>query len=121
MKYPWIREYLLAKKGAEADHQAEWNWDRYMIGGKMFAAVCYDDATGNDVYVTLKLPPEECELMRAMYADIIPGYYMNKRHWVSVRTAGSVPDDLLRDLLDRAYATVLDGFSKKRQAELLNA
>ena len=32
---------------------------------------------------------------------------------------GSLPDEMLRDLLDKSYALVLGGFSKKKQAELL--
>ena len=47
-------------------------------------------------------------------------YYMNKTHWNSIKVDGSVPDDLLKDLLDRSYALVLSGFSKKKQAEILS-
>ncbi len=43
MKYPWIDEYLMAKRGVTKDLQAEWNWIRYHIGGKMFAAVLLED------------------------------------------------------------------------------
>ena len=43
MKYDWIDEYLLAKKGVSKDFKEEWNWRRYMIEGKMFVAVCFDD------------------------------------------------------------------------------
>ena len=43
MKYEWMDEYLLEKKGVTKDFQAEWNWIRYHIGGKMFAAICRDD------------------------------------------------------------------------------
>ena len=38
MKYPWIDVYLLGKRGVTKDLQAEWNWIRYQIGGKMFSA-----------------------------------------------------------------------------------
>ena len=38
MKYPWIEEYLMEKTGVTKDLQAEWNWIRFQIGGKMFAA-----------------------------------------------------------------------------------
>ena len=38
VKYPWIDEYLLSKPGVTKNNE-NWNWDRYMIGGKMFAAV----------------------------------------------------------------------------------
>ena len=34
MKYPWIDEYLMAKRGVTKDLQEEWNWNRYHIGGK---------------------------------------------------------------------------------------
>ena len=43
MKYPWIDEYLMAKPGVIRDLQKDWNWIRYFIGGKMFAAVCVGD------------------------------------------------------------------------------
>lgn len=80
MKYPWIDEYLLAKPSVTKDLQAEWNGIRYQIGGKLFAAICLDDATGKAVYITLKLDPAEGEFLRRQYEDIIPGYYMNKVH-----------------------------------------
>ena len=40
MKYPWIEEYLMGKPGVTKDLQADWNWIRFHIGGKMFAAIC---------------------------------------------------------------------------------
>ena len=43
MKYDWIDEFLLGKSGVTKDLQEEWNWIRYQIGGKMFAAICRDD------------------------------------------------------------------------------
>ena len=119
MKYAWIDEYLLAKPSVTKDLQAEWNWIRYQIGGKMFAAVCLDDATGKAVYITLKLDPAEGEFLREQYEDIIPGYYMNKVHWNSVKAEGTVPDELLKEMLEKSYQLVLGGFSKKKQKELL--
>ena len=32
---------------------------------------------------------------------------MNKMHWNSIRPDGAVPDDLLKDLLDKSYHLVL--------------
>ena len=43
MPYPWIDDYLLQKPGVTKDLQPDWNWIRYQIGGKLFAAVCLDD------------------------------------------------------------------------------
>lgn len=94
MRYPWIDEFLMAKKGVEK-LPPQWNWIRYAVGGKMFAAVCLGEE------------------------DIIPGYYMNKTHWNSVKPNGNVPDELLKDLLEKSYFLVLGGFSKKKQREIL--
>ena len=118
MKYPWIEDYLLSKKGVEKDFKAEWNWERYMIRGKMFCALCLDDA-GKLTYITLKLEPARGDALRQLYPDIIPGYYMNKVHWNSVKPDGEVPEDLMRQMLDEAYSLVLAGFSKKKQMEIL--
>ena len=118
MKYPWIDEYLMEKRGVTKDLQAEWNWIRYHIGGKMFAAICMDDHD-QPYYITLKLEPSEGEFWRQQYDDMIPGYYMNKLHWNSVKADGSVPDDILRDLLDKAYKIVLNSLSKKKQKEII--
>lgn len=117
MQYSWLDEYLLAKPGVTRDLQKDWNWIRYLIGGKIFLAVCLDDAN-EPYYITLKLDPAEGDFLRQQYEDILPGYYMNKIHWNSVKYGGAVPDDLLRSLADKSYALVLGSFSKKRQAEL---
>jgi len=118
MCYEWMEGYLLAKSGVTRDLQQDWNWIRYHVGGKMFAAICLDDG-GKPVYITLKLEPAEGEFWRGQYEDVIPGYYMNKTHWNSIRPTGTVPDDILRDMLDKSYVLVLTGFSKKRQREIL--
>lgn len=118
MKYIWIDEYLMKKPGVTKDLKKEWNWIRYMIGGKLFAAICLDQEN-KPYYITLKLEPLEGDFLRQQYEDIIPGYYCNKVHWNSVNPDGSVPDDLLRDMLDKSYKLVLKGFSKKKQQEIL--
>ena len=46
MKYPWIEEYLMGKPGVTKDLQADWNWIRFHIGGKMFTV--FDNAEHND-------------------------------------------------------------------------
>lgn len=116
MKYEWLDEYCLSKKGAEKDFKLEWNATRYMISGKMFAM------QGGDKYgkpiITIKLEPLFGELLRKQYKDIIPGYYMNKEHWNSLYLDGDVPDAVLKDMLDKSYNILLASFSKKVQDEI---
>lgn len=118
MRYTWLDEYLRAKRSVTVDRQPEWNWIRYKIGDRMFAALLLDD-DDKPYYINLKVDPAEGEFLRGQYADIIPGYYSDKRCWISVMPDGTVPDALLKGLLDRAYRLALAGFSRKKQREIL--
>ena len=118
MKYDWLDSYLLEKKGVNKDFKEEWNWERYMIADKMFVAVCYND-DGKAELITLKLDPMEGDILRQNYEDIIPGYYMNKVHWNSIKVDGNISDDMLKDLMDKSYDLILKGFSRKKQMEIL--
>ena len=117
MRYQWIDEYCLAKKGVVKDYKIEWEATRYMINNKMFAMQGGDKA-GKPI-ITIKLEPMHGDALRGEYKDIIPGYYMNKEHWNSLYLEGNVPDEVLADMLDRAYKIILGSLSKKAQNEIL--
>lgn len=116
MKYEWMDEYCLSKKGAEKDFKAEWEAIRYLIGGKMFAMQGGDK--DNKAIITLKCEPVFGQALRQQYEHIIPGYYMNKEHWNSVYLDGDVPDEILRQMIDMSYELVLKSLSKKAQKEI---
>ena len=117
MQYDWLDAELCLWPGVTKDFKAEWNWTRYMVGGKLFCAICHDDA-GGDVYITVKLEPLRGEFLRGQFPDVIPGYYMNKTHWNSVRTAGSLPEDILRGMLEESYRLVAAGLPKRAREAL---
>ena len=64
MHYPWIDEYLLSLPGVTKDLQPDWNWIRYKIGNKMFAAICLGEGE-LPYYITFKLEPAEGGLLAA--------------------------------------------------------
>ncbi len=122
-KYEWLDAYLQAKTGTVKDYKLEWQWWRYQVGGKLFAATCQPgpEHKGYDCreLLTLKCDPLRSELLRAEFPDIIPGFYCDKRHWISVFLDGDVPEDVLRDLCDCSYRLVFGKLTKKLQRELL--
>ncbi len=117
MKYLWLDDYLMHKKGVHKDLKHEWNWIRYMIEGKLFCAVCLDDQD-KPYYITMKQEPAKADFLRQLYPDILPGYYMNKVHWNSVRPDGQVPDDLMKAMLDDAYTLIFHSLPKKTQQKI---
>jgi predicted DNA-binding protein (MmcQ/YjbR family) len=116
MKYIWIDTYCLSKNAVIKDYKIEWDATRYMIDSKMFVLIGQNKEKRE--IISLKLNPEYGEFLRNEYDDIKPGYYLNKEHWNSINLDGSVPDDLLKELVDQSYALVLHSLTKKRQSEI---
>lgn len=65
MRYEWMDEFLLDKRRVTKDHKPVWNWVRYHIGGKMFAALCLDEQ-GRPYYINLKADPEEALFLKRL-------------------------------------------------------
>ena len=117
-KYEWFEEYCKSKKGVIKDYKIEWEAHRYMLRNKMFAMHC-NDKEGKEI-ITLKLEPMHGKFLREQYEEgIVAGYYMNKDHWNSVYVDGNVPDDVLRDMVDKSYELIFQSLSKKIQSEIL--
>lgn len=123
MKYDWLDAYLLSLPGAEKDYKAEWGWFRYMIRGKLFAAVCAPGAEhklygGHDL-VNLKCDPAEAELLRAQHPEILPGFYTDKKLWIAALLDGDLPDEVLRELCAKSHDLILKKLPKYVQREVL--
>lgn len=122
MKYEWLDEYLLSFPGAEKDFKLEWGWHRYMVRGKLYAAVCAPGPEhklyGGHELVNLKCDPRLGELMRAEHPEILPGFYCDKQNWIAAFLDGELPDDVLRDLCAQSYRLVSEKLPKYVQREL---
>ena len=63
--------------------------------------------------------PRLGEQLRAEHPDdILPGFYADKRHWISVDLDGDVSEELLRELCDHSYNLVFAKLTKKVQREI---
>jgi predicted DNA-binding protein (MmcQ/YjbR family) len=73
-------------------------------GGKM---ICIADLDADPGRVTLKVDPPIGVALVAEHEAITPGYHTDKRHWITVVLDGTVPDTLLRELLEDSYDLVV--------------
>jgi predicted DNA-binding protein (MmcQ/YjbR family) len=79
--------------------------------GKMFATLAPD---GESWSGNLKCDPHWALTLRKQYPGLIePGYHMNKRHWNTVSLDGSLPDRLVREMLDLSYALASSAIPEK--------
>ena len=124
MHYEWLDAYLLSFPGVEKDYQPVWQWFRYKVRGRLFAAVCspgpeYKIYGGHDL-VNLKCPPERAELLRAAYPEILPGFYMDKRNWIACLLDGALPEETLGQLCEESHRLVLGKLPKYVQRDILS-
>ena len=76
----------------------------FKVGGKMFAL---SPLQRKPLHVSVKCEPELGEQLRGTYAEIEPGYHLNKRHWLTITCGGDAPDELVRELVAGSYDLVV--------------
>ena len=76
----------------------------FKAGGKIFAITRLDGAPPR---VSVKCDPDLAEQLRLTYPEITPGYHLNKRHWNTIALDGSLPDAMVRDMIEDSYALIV--------------
>lgn len=89
----------------------------YKIGGKMFTYTGMSDFGRFNV----KADPQHIPELIERYREIGPPIHMAKGHWVSVDTKGNLPDSFIKEMIHTSYSLVINGMTKKQQAEILAA
>lgn len=115
MDFEAFVNYCLRKKAVRDDFPFDKNTLVFKVKGKMFALADVDLFES----INLKCDPGRAVELREQFEGITPGYHMNKRHWNTVLTDGSVPDKLLYELIDHSYELVVSSLPKKDQGGLL--
>ena len=111
-------EYCLSKKGVTEHFPFDEDTLVFKVGGKMFALSSLSQWEKGQPSVNLKCDPERAEELRAEYDDIQPGFHMSKTHWNTIAINTSVPDVLVKELIDHSYELVFKSLTKKLQSEI---
>src|ERR1700751_6382934 len=100
-----FREYCISKKGVTEEFPFDNSTLCFKVIGKLFALTNVDEFES----INLKGDPEENVQLREKYDAIQPGYHMNKKHWNTVSTDGSLDDKLIFKMIDKSYELVVSG------------
>ncbi|MFD7699778.1 MmcQ/YjbR family DNA-binding protein [Streptomyces caelestis] len=88
----------------------------FKVRGKLFALT---DLDARPLKVNLKCDPEDAVRLRAEHPDqVAPGWHMNKRHWNTVTADGTLPDHLVRELVEDSYDLVVAGLPRADRLRL---
>jgi predicted DNA-binding protein (MmcQ/YjbR family) len=114
MNFHELDSYLLSKQSATFDYPFDDVVRVYRIANKMFALMVDE----KPLCINLKCDPLYALELRSIYKGIKAGYHMNKKHWNTVTVDSDVDDELLKELIDHSYTTVVSKLTKK-QREIL--
>lgn len=70
------------------------------------------------LWVNLKCDPDLAVELRTGHPEITPGWHMSKKHWITLDLTGSLPDDLVAQLIEDSWDLVVEQLPR-RDRELL--
>ena len=100
-----LRKLCLSFPGAYEDFPFGDVSSVFKVEKKLFAISALD---ASPLTVSVKCEPELGEQLRGSYpGKIVPGYHLNKRHWNTVLCDGSLPDEMVRDMVEDSYDLIV--------------
>ena len=111
-----LRDLCLTFRGSEETFPFGFETSVFKVAGKMFALSRLE---GEPLSVSLKCEPQLAEQLRAAHPCISAGYHLNKRHWNTVLLDGTLPEQMIADLVEDSYDLVVSKLSRARQRALL--
>jgi len=100
-----LRKLCLEFEGAYEDFPFGPEHSVFKVEKKLFAISAL---RSSPLKVSLKCEPELASQLRASYPDsVAPGYHLNKRHWNTVLCDGSLPDAMVRDMVEDSYDLIV--------------
>ncbi len=103
MTHKEVEDYILEMPGSFLDYPFGEGTAVYKVGDKMFALI---DEKKTPVNLSLKCDPQLATLLRERYESVMPGYHLNKKHWITVILSGQLPWEEVQGLIRHSYLLV---------------
>jgi predicted DNA-binding protein (MmcQ/YjbR family) len=107
-----LRDLCLSFTGAQETFPFGPNTSVFKVAGKMFAL---SQLGADSLRVSLKCEPQLAQTLREAHPEVLPGYHLNKRHWNTVIIDGSLPEQMIKDLIEDSYDLVVEQLPVSRR------
>jgi len=88
------------------------NWQLVRVKGSKKVFLWTYEREGY-INLNVKVSPEWRDFWRDAYVSVIPGWHQNKEHWNTIILDGSIPDDVIKQMIAESYDIVTDSPSKR--------
>lgn len=110
-----VRAALAARPGAAGDElPSAPGVVLHKVMGKMFAILEARKAQ----YLIVKCDPHLVDILREQYQGVGHRSHLDRRFWICIDLRSDVPTDEIVSLIERSYALVCEGLTRKQKAEL---
>ncbi|MFL5861732.1 MAG: MmcQ/YjbR family DNA-binding protein, partial [Solirubrobacteraceae bacterium] len=110
-----LRDVCLTFRGSEETFPFGFETSVFKVAGKVFAL---SRLAAEPLSVSVKCDPLLAQQLRAAHGAITPGYHLNKRHWNTILLDGTLPEQMVCDMIEDSYDLVVSGLSRARQRAL---
>lgn len=87
-----------------------WQLVRVRPTGKAFLWTYERDG---HICLNVKADPSWRDLWRSTYPSVRPAYHQNKEHWNTILLDGTIPDEIIREMIAESYRLVSDTAAKR--------
>jgi predicted DNA-binding protein (MmcQ/YjbR family) len=111
-----LRRACLGMSGATEEFPFGPESSVFKVAGKIFAISPL--GRSRPLRISLKCEPGLAEQLRVSHPAITPGYHLDKRHWNTIVVDGSLPDAMLRDMIEDSYDLIVAALPKAKRRAL---
>jgi predicted DNA-binding protein (MmcQ/YjbR family) len=75
----------------------------YKVNNKVFLLVATDE---DPLRFNVKCNPDVAIELRERYSAVLPGYYMNKKHWNTIVVNGELSNQQLKEFIEHSFLLI---------------
>lgn len=114
----WARATCLELPRTTTDQPFGEGAHAFRIHGRLFGLLTHAPHVSPHPLLNVKADPPDVPLLVRTHAWVLPGWHMNKRHWVSVVLGPGTDLALAADLVADSYDAVVAGLTLRVRRDL---
>lgn len=104
MTHREAEEFILSMPSSRLDYPFGEKAAVYRAGNDKLFAIIQENS--DPLKISLKIDPQLSQILREKYESVMPGYHLNKKHWVTILTTGQLSNEEIYDLIRHSFELV---------------
>jgi len=115
MNLEQLEKIFILKNGSTKEYPFGDEAMVFKVMNKMFGFIMWEKSP---LQIVIKSDPQDAIGYKEIYDCVTEGYYMNKKHWITITIDATMKDEILIDMINESYDLVVAKLTKKERNEL---